>query len=235
MKTIPLNERIIFALDFSDPAVAKQWVEKLDERIKFYKVGLQLFLAGGWSVVDHIVGRGNKVMMDLKFFDIPETVHLAVQQLKNHGATYATVHGNEAILEGALKDKGELKILAVTVLTSFDESDMRDMGFTKTVQDLVLIRAKKALQRGCDGLVSSPLEAAALRQNFGDNYFIVTPGIRPGINRDSEKDNQKRVATAKQAIIDGADHVVIGRPISRSDNPLQTVQTIQDEIKEALA
>ena len=144
MKTIPLNERIIFALDFSDPATAKQWVEKLDERIKFYKVGLQLFLAGGWPVVDHIVGRGNKVMMDLKFFDIPETVHLAVQQLKNHGATYATVHGNEAILEGALKDKGELKILAVTVLTSFDESDMSDMGFTKTVQDLVLIRAKKA-------------------------------------------------------------------------------------------
>ena len=234
MKNIPLNERIVFALDVPDPEEAKKWVEQLDANVRFYKVGLQLFLAGRWDVVDHIVSRGNKVMLDLKFFDIPETVHLAVQQLKNRGVTFATVHGNDAILEGATQDKGELKILAVTVLTSFDESDMQAMGYTKTVKDLVTIRAEKALRLGCDGLVASPHEAAALRQDFGNNYFIVAPGIRPGINRDIYNDDQKRVATAKQAIADGADHVVIGRPISKADNPLKAVQGIQREIEEAL-
>lgn len=232
MKNIPLNERIIFALDFSNPAEAASWVEKLDSEIKFFKVGLQLFLAGGWPVIDHIVERGNKVMVDLKFFDIPETVKLAVQQLTNKGVTFATIHGNEPIIEAAVKAKSDLKILAVTVLTSFDESDMRAMGFTKSVEDLVLIRAGKALKMGCDGIVSSPLEAAALRRKFNSNFFIVTPGIRPGLNRDVEKNDQKRIATAKQAILNGADHVVIGRPIRTSPDPIYTIKTIQEEIAE---
>ncbi len=234
MKDIPLNERIIFALDFSDPAIAREWVEKLDRHIKFFKVGLQLFLAGGWPVIDHIVGRGNKVMVDLKFFDIPETVHLAVQQLKHRGVTFATIHGNDPIIRAAVKEKADLKILAVTVLTSFDESDMREMGFTKTVNDLVMIRSRKALALGCDGIVSSPLEASTIRAESGDNFLIVTPGIRPGINQDIEKDDQRRIATAKQAIINGADHIVIGRPISTSPDPLYTVQTIQAEIAASL-
>ncbi|MDD5759891.1 MAG: orotidine-5'-phosphate decarboxylase [Desulfobulbaceae bacterium] len=234
MKNIALNERIIFALDFSDPSIAREWVEKLDGHIKFFKVGLQLFLAGGWPVVDHIVGRGNKVMVDLKFFDIPETVHLAVQQLKDRGVTFATIHGNDPIIRAAVKEKGDLKILAVTVLTSFDESDMVEMGFTKTVNDLVMIRARKALALGCDGIVSSPLEANSIRAEAGKNFLIVTPGIRPGINKDIEKDDQKRIATAKQAILNGADHVVIGRPISTSPNPLLTIQTLQDEIAAGL-
>lgn len=235
MKDIALNERIIFALDFSDPAIAREWVEKLDGHIKFFKVGLQLFLAGGWPVIDHIVERGNKVMVDLKFFDIPETVHLAVQQLRHRGVTFATIHGNDPIIRAAVKEKGDLKILAVTVLTSFDESDMIEMGFTKTVNDLVIIRSRKALALGCDGIVSSPLEANSIRAESGDNFLIVTPGIRPGINRDIEKDDQKRIATAKQAMINGADHVVIGRPISTSPDPLYTVQTIQQEIGAGLA
>lgn len=235
MKKIPLDDRLIFALDFSEPATAREWVEKLDGHIKFFKVGLQLFLAGGWPVVDHIVGRGNKVMVDLKFFDIPETVHLAVQQLKHRGVTFATIHGNDPIIKAAVKDKDDLKILAVTVLTSFDESDMIEMGFTKTVHDLVMIRARKALALGCDGIVSSPLEANSIRTEAGDNFLIVTPGIRPGINRNVEKDDQKRIATAKEAIINGADHVVIGRPISTSPDPLYTVQTIQEEIAAGLA
>ncbi len=234
MKNIPLNERIICALDFSDPLEARKWVEKIDCRIKFFKVGLQLFLAGGWPVIAHIVDRGNKVMVDLKFFDIPETVNLAVQQLKNRGVTFATIHGNDPIIKAAVKEKNELKILAVTVLTSFDESDMIEMGFTKTVEDLVLIRAGKALQLGCDGIVSSPLEAAKLRNDFGSNFIIVTPGIRPGLNRDIEKDDQKRVATAKQAIINGADHVVIGRPINTSPDPVHTIEIIQKEIADGL-
>lgn len=235
MKKIPLNERLIFALDFAEPAIARQWVEKLDGACKFFKVGLQLFLAGGWPVVDHIVGRGNKVMLDLKFFDIPETVHLAVQQLKHRGVSFATIHGNDPIIRAAVKDKGDLKILAVTVLTSFDESDMSEMGFTKTVNDLVLIRARKSLALGCDGTVSSPLEAKAIRTQSGDDFLIVTPGIRPQINQDAKKDDQKRIATARQAIINGADHVVVGRPISTSSDPLYTIQAIQEEIATGLA
>ena len=234
MKQIPLNERIIFALDFSNPIDAKKWVEKVDGKIKFFKVGLELFLAGWWDIVDYIVSRGNKVMVDLKFFDIPETVKLAVKQLQNHNITFATIHGNESIIKAAVSEKGDLKILAVTVLTSFDESDMQEMGvsYNKKVSDLVQIRAKKALKLGCDGLVSSPLEALALRKEFGENFFIVTPGIRE--SSDILKDDQKRISTAKEAILNGADYVVIGRPISTSKDPLHTIHTIQEEIKKAL-
>lgn len=234
MKNIPLNERIIFALDVSSTDEARKWVEKLDGQIKFFKVGLQLFLAGCWPVVDHIVDRGNKVMVDLKFFDIPETVHLAMRQLKDRGVTFATIHGNDPIIRAAVKEKDDLKVLAVTVLTSFDESDMREMGFAGSVADLVLIRSRKALKLGCDGVVSSALEVRPLRDELGKNFLVVTPGIRPGLNMDIEKDDQKRIATAKQAIINGADHVVIGRPISTSPDPLYTIQTIQEEIAEGV-
>lgn len=235
MKNIPLNERIIFALDFAEPEMAGQWVRKLDSHLKFFKVGLQLFLAGGWPVVDEIIKRGNRVMLDLKFFDIPETVFLAVQQLQNRGVSYATIHGNRPIIEAAVAEKTDMKVLAVTVLTSFDESDMAEMGFTGSVRDLVLIRARKALELGCDGVVSSALEAAPLRNELGRNFLVVTPGIRPGLNRDVEKDDQKRVATAMQAIIDGADHVVIGRPISTAPDPVAAVVAIQEEIAQGLS
>lgn len=234
MKNIALNERIIFALDFAEPEAAAQWVRKLDSHLKFFKVGLQLFLAGGWPVVDEIIRRGNKVMLDLKFFDIPETVHLAVQQLQNRGISFATIHGNRPIIEAAVADKGAMKVLAVTVLTSFDESDMLEMGFTGSVRDLVLIRARKALELGCDGVVSSALEAEPLRNELGRNFLVVTPGIRPGLNRDVEKDDQRRVATAMQAILDGADHVVIGRPISTAPDPVAAVVAIQEEIARGL-
>lgn len=235
MKNIPINERVIFALDVADPVVAGDWVRKLDSHLKFFKVGLQLFLAGGWPVVDDILSRGNKVMLDLKFFDIPETVHLAVEQLQNRGVSFATVHGNRPIIEAAVSVKTEMKILAVTVLTSFDETDMIEMGLTGSVRDLVLIRARKAIELGCDGVVSSALEAESLRDGLGGNFLIVTPGIRPGLNREVAEDDQKRVATAGQAIINGADHVVIGRPISQSSDPLRTVQAIQEEIAKGLA
>jgi orotidine-5'-phosphate decarboxylase len=235
VKDIPLEERIIFALDFAETRTAGEWVRKLDGQVRFFKVGLQLFLAGGWPVVEDIVERGNKVMLDLKFFDIPETVRLAVRQLQDRGVSFATVHGNRPIIEAAVAEKGETKILAVTVLTSFDESDMREMGFTGSVRDLVRVRSRKAVEMGCDGVVSSALEAGALRTDLGTNFLVVTPGIRPGLNRDVEKDDQKRVATAREAIRNGADHVVIGRPISTSPNPLATVRDIQDEISLALS
>jgi orotidine-5'-phosphate decarboxylase len=211
-------------------------VEKLDGEIKFFKVGLQLFLASWFHTIDAIIARGNKVMVDLKFFDIPETVKLAVDQLKNRGVSFATVHGNDAILRAAVQDKdSEMKILAVTVLTSFDEEDMRAMGMTGSVQDLVLHRARKAFEIGCDGVVSSPLEAAPLRNDSDENFLIVTPGIRPGANVDDGSDDQKRIATAKQAIINGADHVVIGRPIRDSKDPIALIQNLHKEIAEGLA
>lgn len=230
MKEIPLNERIIFALDVATTEDAFNWVDRLGAHVRFFKVGLQLFLAGCWGVVDGILDRGHKVMVDLKFFDIPETVQKAVSQLKDRGITFATIHGNDPIIEAACRERGDLKILAVTVLTSFDESDMRAMGLTRTVEDLVLWRAKKAIKLGCDGVVSSPKEVLALRKDLGENFLIVTPGIRPGVNRDVERDDQKRVASALEAIKDGADHVVIGRPISTSPDPIKTIEEIQEEI-----
>ncbi|NOU21309.1 MAG: orotidine-5'-phosphate decarboxylase [Methyloglobulus sp.] len=234
MKNINLNERIIFALDVPNPDEAKQWVRKLDGDIKFFKVGLELFLAGWWDMVDFIIDRGNKVMLDLKFFDIPETVHLAIQQVKDRGVTFATIHGNDSIIKAALSDRGNVKVLAVTVLTSFDESDMRQMGLTGSVEDLVLIRSRKALGLGCDGVVSSALEAKPLRDELGSNFLVVTPGIRPESSVAGE-DDQKRIATARQAILNGADHVVIGRPIRMAADPISTIKKLQDEIAQGLA
>ena len=146
MHDIPLNERIIFALDFSTPQEARAWVDRLDGQVRFFKVGLQLFLAGWWPIIDYITDRGNKVMVDLKFFDIPETVALAVAQLRDRHVTFATAHGNDPIIRAAVASRGDdLKILAVTVLTSFDETDMRAMGMQGRVEDLVLMRARKVL------------------------------------------------------------------------------------------
>lgn len=234
-KNIPLNERIIFALDVDNVDLAKDWVTRLEGHVKFYKVGLQLFLAGWFPVVEWIRDRGHKVMVDLKFFDIPETVSLAVRQLKDRGATFATVHGNDPILQAAVKEKNGLKILAVTVLTSFGKEDMEEMfGAPVNIEDLVYSRARRALRIGCDGVVSSGLEAKRLRDGLGDNLLIVTPGIRPGINREEQMDDQKRIVTAGEAIANGADHVVVGRPISNAEDPLAIVVTMQREIESAL-
>lgn len=234
-KNIPLNERIIFALDVPSHEEALYLINKLDSEIRFFKVGLQLFLSSGFQIVDEIVRRGCKVMLDLKFFDIPETVHLAVSQLNNRGVTFATVHGNDPILRAAAQAKGDVKILAVTVLTSFCEDDMRAMGLSGSIADLVLRRSRKALEIGCDGVVSSALEAEPLRDALDENFLIVTPGIRPGANVDDGSDDQKRIATAKNAIINGADYVVIGRPIRNSSDPAALVLRLQQEIVEGLS
>ena len=233
-KQIPLNERIIFALDVDSKDEAERWLDRLDDQVRFYKVGLQLFLAGGFPVIDMILQRGHKVMVDLKFFDIPETVALAVRELKNKGATFITVHGNDPILRAAVQERGSAQILAVTVLTSFDESDMREMGMTGSIEDLVYLRARKALALGCDGVVSSGLEVPRLRDGLGDKFLIVTPGIRPGTNDMIQDDDQKRVASAHAAIRNGADYVVVGRPIRNAKDPIGIVRALQDEIAAAL-
>ncbi len=235
MNNIPLEERIIFALDVATAEEALQWVKRLESHVHFYKVGLQLFLNACWPVIDSIVERGHKVMLDLKFFDIPETVQKAIAQLTNKKVTFTTVHGNEPIIEAAVAKKEGLKVLAVTVLTSFDESDLHAMGLKGTVQDLVLHRAQKAIELGCDGVVASPQEARALRKKLGDHFLIVTPGIRPGTEHDIKADDQRRIATPKEAIRGGADHLVIGRPIRTADDPIKVVEDIQREIQEGLA
>jgi orotidine-5'-phosphate decarboxylase len=235
-KNIPLDERIIFALDVDSPEKAKEWVIKLESHIRFYKVGLQLFLAGWFPIIDWIANRGHKVMVDLKFFDVPETVKLAVKQLKNRGVTFATVHGNDPILRAAVEDPNGVKILAVTVLTSFGEEDMLEMfGVPCKVEELVFLRASRALRLGCEGVISSGLEARRLRGELGDNFLIVTPGIRPGANISIEQDDQRRIVTAGEAIANGADYVVVGRPISTADDPIAMVELMQLEIKKALA
>ena len=234
-KNIPLNERIIFALDLNSKDEVESWLDRLGPYINFYKVGLQLFIAEWFPVIDLITERGHKVMIDLKIFDVPETVRLAIKQLNNHGITFATVHGNDPILRAAAKEKKDFKVLAVTVLTSFDEADMKAMGFSGTVNDLVLCRAKRALDLGCDGVVSSGLEAARIREDLGDNLLVVTPGIRPGKNIEILKDDQKRIVTAKDAIRNGADHIVVGRPISTAKDPVTVVKSMQAEIEKSLA
>ncbi|MBF0124097.1 MAG: orotidine-5'-phosphate decarboxylase [Magnetococcales bacterium] len=233
-KNIPLSERVIFALDVDTPERARQWVERLEDHVHFYKVGLQLFLTGGFPVVDWIMQRGHKVMVDLKFFDVPETVKLAVEQVARRGATFATVHGNDAIVRAAVGARGNVKILAVTVLTSFDESDLLAMGLNCTVEELVLRRARKALELDCDGIVCSGLEASKLRSHIGHQFLIVTPGIRPGQNIEIAMDDQKRIMTAYAAFRNGADHVVVGRPISRAEDPIAVIKTIRREIRLAI-
>ena len=237
MKNIPLRDRIILALDVPTPELAKQLVLKTESRLGYYKVGLQLFMADWFHTVDWIVERGHKVMVDLKFFDIPETVHLAVKQLMARRVTLTTVHGNDAIVKAAMaatRDKSPdegLQVLAVTVLTSFGEEDLRAMGMTQSIEDLVYFRAKRALDLGCDGIVSSGLEAARLRSQLGEKLLIVTPGIRPGANI-AAGDDQKRVMSAGQAIGSGADYVVVGRPITKADDPEYVIASLQAEIEE---
>jgi orotidine-5'-phosphate decarboxylase len=232
MKAIPLNERIIFALDVDSVESAQTWVERLESHIRFYKVGLQLFLAGWFDIVDWILKRNHKVMLDLKFFDVPETVKLAVRQLRDRGVTFATVHGNDPILRAAAEAKGDVKILAVTVLTSFGREEMEEMlGAPVNIEDLVYIRAKRALDLGCDGVVSSGLEAKRLRSELGERFLVVTPGIRPGINREIIQDDQRRIVTAGEALAAGADHIVVGRPISTAMDPIAVVESMQREIQ----
>jgi len=235
VKQIPLAERIIFALDVESPQVAKEWVQRLESHIKFYKVGLQLFLAGWFPIVEWIASRNHKVMVDLKFFDVPETVKLAMMQLRGRGITFATVHGNDAILRAAAAAKDEVKLLAVTVLTSFGQEDMEEIfGGPVNLADLVYRRARRALALGCDGVVSSGLEVPRLRRELGDRFLVVTPGIRPGSNREIDLDDQKRIVTAGRAIANGADHIVVGRPISTASDPLRAVEAMQKEIVESL-
>jgi orotidine-5'-phosphate decarboxylase len=228
-RDLPARERLIFALDVPSANEARQLVELLGDSVHFYKLGLQLFTARGYfELLDWLLEKEKKIFVDLKLYDVPETVRLAVRQLSVSGAHFATVHGEAAIMQAACGEKGGLKILAVTVLTSLDQNDIAALGFQCSVTDLVLSRAKRAFEIGCDGVIASGAEAQDLRAQCGERLLIVTPGIRTRESRAT--DDQKRVVTVEQAFRNGADYIVVGRPIRDASAPRAAAQNIQRQI-----
>jgi orotidine-5'-phosphate decarboxylase len=227
MTPIPRAERLIVALDVATPKEARALVEKLGDAARFYKLGLELFTADGYfELLTWLTTRGNKVFADLKLYDIPETVRRAVANLRGSGATFLTVHGHRSVMEAAAREKGSMKILAVTVLTSFDQRDLEEMGSSRTVEQLVLSRAQGAAESGCDGVISSGLEAKALKTEFRNRLLVVTPGIRPADSRD----DQKRTVDVAQAFANGADYIVMGRPIRDAADPRKAAEGVQASI-----
>jgi orotidine-5'-phosphate decarboxylase len=232
-KEIPADERLIFALDVPDAWQARELAQELDDSVRFYKLGLELLMAGGYfELLDWLAGRGKKIFVDLKFFDVPATVARAVARLNGRGVTFCTIHGNQGIMEAAVAAREDVKVLAVTALTSLDRGDLDDLGFACNVPELVLSRARRALEAGCDGVVSSGLEAARLREQLGERLLVVTPGIRPVDNR--PEDDQKRVVTVEQAFKLGADYIVVGRPIRDAKDPKAAAEAIQASIARAV-
>ncbi|MFT5127010.1 MAG: orotidine-5'-phosphate decarboxylase [Rhodothermales bacterium] len=235
MKDIALDKRLIFALDVPSTSAAKALVERLEPEVRFFKVGLQLFLAAAAEredIVGWIRNRGHEVMLDLKFLDIPATVHLAVKQVEDLGASFVTVHGYDGVMEAAADAATHSKVLAVTVLTCLDESDMVALGYNVPIPELVLRRARRAQELGCAGVVCSGFEAQSIRSEIGPELDIVMPGVRPSANRPA--DDQKRVVTPHDAFQFGADHIVVGRPIRNAADPAKTAAAIRAEIAEAL-
>ena len=232
MSPISDRERLIVALDLPTTNAARRLVEKLGDSVSFYKVGLELFMGGGYfEFIDELAEAGKKVFVDLKFFDVPATVERAVASLQGRNVSFATVHGNDAMMKAAAIAKGDIKILAVTVLTSLDRGDLEDLGFQCNVDELAVSRACRAMQLGCDGVIASGHEAQQLRQAVGKSLLIVMPGIRPVDNID----DQKRTVTPKEAFVRGADYIVVGRPIRDAKEPKVAAEAIQTEIVSTLA
>lgn len=228
-RPVPREERLIVALDVPTVDQARRLVERVGGAARFYKIGLELMTSGGYfELLDWLVRRGDRVFADLKFYDIPETVRRAVANLRDRGATFLTVHGHRSVMEAAAHEKGPLQVLAVTVLTSFDQRDLDEMGATVSVEQLVLARAKGAADSGCDGVISSGLEAPVIKQAFGARLTVVTPGIRPVAGKPT--DDQKRTVDVAQAFANGADYIVVGRPIRDAVDPAAAARDIQDTI-----
>lgn len=238
-RAIPPRERLIVALDFASPDDARRLVRTLGDAVAFYKVGLELFCAdGAFPFVRELLDGGRKVFLDLKLLDIPATVAAAVRNVRAQGAHFVTVHAGRRVLEAACSEKGATGVLAVTVLTSLDAADLRDLGYppSVTAEELVVQRARTALAAGCDGVVASPLEASRIRAELGNRLAIVTPGIRPAGpttgHGDGGGDDQRRVATPRAAFESGADYVVIGRPIRQASDPRAAALVVQETIEE---
>jgi orotidine-5'-phosphate decarboxylase len=228
-RRIATRDRLIFALDVPDLQGARDLVTRLGDSVAFYKIGLELATSRHYfELLDWLIGRDKKVFTDLKLYDIPATVTAAVRQLSRSGASFLTVHGDRAVVEAAALAKGEqLKILAVTVLTSVAPADLAAMGVPLSIEEFVLQRARQAAAAGCDGVIASGLEAAPLRAALGTELLIVTPGIRP---TDGARGDQQRVVTPTIAFRAGADHIVVGRPIRDAADPYLAAVAIQEEI-----
>jgi len=228
MKNINVEDRLIFALDLPEIDQAKDIVTELDDSVNFYKIGMEMLMTGGYfELLNWLTERDKKVFVDLKFFDVPETVGRTIARLSDYGATFATIHGNQALMEKAAENKNDLKILAVTALTSLDRGDLDDLGFDCDVKELVISRAKRAFEAGCDGIVSSGLEVPYIRKYVDNKLIAVTPGIRPVAN----DDDQKRVVSVATAFKNGSDYIVIGRPIKNAENRYQAASEIQKIIR----
>ena len=229
-KDIPTKDRLIFAMDVPDCARARDLAEELGDAVTFYKIGLELMMSGEYfELLDWMLARDKKVFCDLKFFDIPATVGAAVRALKDRGASFVTVHGNQSIMEAAAENKGDsLKVLGVTVLTSLDRGDLDDLGFDCDLESLVLSRAKRALESGCDGVISSGLEVPKLREHVDSKLLVISPGIRPVDNK--PMGDQKRVVTVETAFSNGADYIVVGRPIRDAESPRAAAEAMQASI-----
>ena len=228
MKDIKIEDRLIFALDVPEVSEAKKIVTELDDSVNFYKIGMELLMTGQYfELLNWLIANDKKVFVDLKFFDVPETVGRTIARLSDYGATFATIHGNQALMEKASENKNNLKILAVTALTSLDRGDLDDLGFDCNVKDLVISRAKRAFEAGCDGIVSSGLEVPYIREYVDNKLIAVTPGIRPVAN----DDDQKRVVDVATAFKSGSDYIVVGRPIKNAENRYEAATNIQKIIR----
>jgi len=229
MKTSP----VIVALDLESGAEARALLAALGNSASFYKVGLELYTSTGVDFVRELKAQGHRVFLDLKLYDIGETVKRAVAQVARLGVDFLTVHGSRTVMEAAVAGKGEapLQLLAVTVLTSFDESDLRQMGYPCSVSDLVELRVRNAMEAGVGGIVCSPVEVGWVRSAAGPGAILVTPGVR---SMGAAVGDQKRVATPAQAIADGADYLVIGRQVTRAADPRAEMLHILEEIRSAV-
>ena len=231
-KDIPNQERLIIALDVPDIEQAKALVTEIGNSGHFYKIGLELFMTGEYfKLLDWLSDQNKKIFVDLKFFDIPKTVARAVSQLNGKNVHFATIHGNDGMMKAAADAKQDVKILAVTALTSLDRGDLDDLGFQCDVQNLVVSRARRALASGCDGVVASGREAELLRSEVDNKLLVITPGIRPVDN----DDDQKRAVTVSQAFDNGADYIVVGRPIKNAQSPRKMTEQIHSEIEQTLS
>jgi orotidine-5'-phosphate decarboxylase len=224
-----MHNPIIIALDVESASDARALIARIGSRVNFYKVGLELYAAAGPDLVRGLLADGHQIFLDLKFYDIPETVSRATARVAELGVRFLTVHAVPSAIRAAASAKqgSGLQILGVTVLTSFGPEDMDDLGYQGTVADLVERRARKAIELGADGLVSSPLEAARLRNALGPQPILVTPGVR---SAGADHGDQKRVATPAQAIADGASYLVIGRQVTRAKDPAAEVDRILMEL-----
>lgn len=232
MSGIVARDRLIVALDMPSAEEAEQLLDRLNGQVSFVKVGLELYTAAGPVLVKRLLDRGLRVFLDLKFLDIEETVRRATARVASMGVEFLTIHANRKALTAAVEGRAgsALKLLAVTVLTNFDDRDLRDMGIQHSVEDLVTARALLAEEVGCDGVIASGKEATAIRQVVGAALTIVTPGVRPA---GKGVDDHARVTTPAQAIASGADYLVIGRPIRDAVDPSAAVEAIVADMQEA--